>query len=194
MSDHDGVVTIPSTYHARTQGTGEYLSTLGFQTDAASFHTIKDLFYDFSFLNWRQASSAEVIFLTRDLHKYDTVKQVHETRMALKTIIPKEVVTPSEFSESLLHVYGALGYENDIYYDILQVRDEICERLRISDERFAELLTEVYDKNRQDGRIVFGVGPFVQKPPMGYSKKFNTLPRIFGEEPVTKVMVRTFGT
>ena len=115
-----------------------------------------------------------------------------DVSLKLKDKIPDAPVRVDNFRRALVDAFRNLKYQKELYYDILTVRDEVCQGLRLSDTRFAELVLRLYRKKRDD-LVSFSVGPLVEHPQMGYSKKLNTLPRLYGEEPITKIMVKDFG-
>jgi hypothetical protein len=192
LAKYSGSIMIPRKFQSRGVNFTEFLSSLGFVVEAASFHTIKDFYYDFGFLNWIKTNGDEKIFFTRDLHKYTSVKIMKDVSVKLSDKIPDESVGVDNFRSALVDAFRNLNYEKDGYYDIIRVRDEICQGLRLSDTKFAELVLQLYRKKRDD-LVSFSVGPLVEHPQMGYSKKLSTLPRLYDEDPITKIMVKDFG-
>jgi hypothetical protein len=193
MAGNRGSVTIAGESLNRTKSARNFVRKSGFAMDVASFHTIKDLFYDFGILNWRIFKRKETLYLTRDLYKYASIMLVKEAILEMKGELSRAEVSPMEYSNSIEAAFHSLGYEKDVYHEILLVRDEVCHKLRISDQSFAEMTLDFYRRMSEDSKIVLGVGPLVERPPVGYSKKLSTLPELKGEEQLTKIMVRSFG-
>ncbi|SRR6266568_651769 len=189
-----GKFIIPSVYASRKKETGarEYLASKGFFTDLPSFHTIKELFYDFQVVNWRvePKRGSETIFLTRGIHQYHEVPLVQRLMKNIKGKVPLSEVDLTEFVSCFDLAIKALNFETDAYHDIISIRDEVCERLLISDQSFAKLLQKATStKSRFRNRLFVGVGPLVDDLPMGYAQKLRTLPELFEGEPITKMMI-----
>lgn len=193
MARHGGLVRVAGKNLNRRKGARNLVHSSGFAMDVASFHTIKDLYYDFGFLNWRIFGRKETLYITRDLHKFTRIPFVKEIVQDLGDRLPEGEVSLSDFAKSIEHAFNALGLEKDVYQELLVVRDEVCQELRMSDQRFAKMVMELYGRATEESRIVLGVGALVEKPPIGYSKKLSSLPEIQGEEQLTKIMVRSFG-
>lgn len=171
-----------------------FLKREGFLTDGASFHTIKDLFYDFGLLNWRKITldNEERIFLTRDLYEYSDIPTLAGVFSMVTQSIPHSEVGQEEFGTVLVEAFQTLGLERETYHDVILIRDAVCEKLRLSDQKFARILQKVTKTGSASNKgIVTGVGPLVTRIPMGYALKLATLPIIFENEPITKLMVRT---
>lgn len=185
-----GKFQIEEKYESRGNEFRKFINSKGFLTDGASFHTIKDLFYDFGLLNWRKING-ERIFLTRDLHKYRDISSLGNIISMLTRKIPKADITQQVFVSTIIKAVKNLNLELEAYHDIILIRDEVCEILSISDQKFAELLKKIAEPSNPNKKVIVGVGPLVTKPPMGYSLKLAYLPTIFEGEPITKLMVRT---
>jgi hypothetical protein len=101
-------------------------------------------------------------------------------------------VTPEALSTQIAEAWHHLGFESGAYYDIVAIRDDVCQSLQLSDQDFGLLLLKVaHDADRQIHPIDVGVGPLVSPVPMGYATKLATLPAFFEGEPITKILVRT---
>jgi hypothetical protein len=191
-----GRFRIDGIYKSRKKERGDFkgfLNSAGFLTDGASFHTIKDLFYDFGLLNWRKdnLSDEERIFLTRDLYEYNNISSLAGVISMLTKSIPGSEVNPGEFALAIIEAFQTLCLEREAYHDVIFIRDEVCEKLLISDQQFAKLLLKLTKSGSASNKgIVTGVGPLVTKIPMGYASKLAKLPFIFEGEPITKLMVR----
>ena len=189
-----GKFDIPANLRLRTKGEAreyhQYLQNQGFLTDGASFHAIKDLFYDFGFLNWRVfGDGKERIYLTRSMYGYETIEVMKSACEKVKRLIPLQPSLPSEVANALVGAYLHMGLPPSEFHDILPMRDEATEQLMISDQEFAERLHLIATNPEIDARVKVGVGPLVQKIPLGYSLKLVTLPRLLEDEPITRIMV-----
>lgn len=189
-----GKFEIPATLRLRTKGDSReyhhYLQNHGFLTDGASFHAIKDLFYDFGFLNWRVFKDGkERIYLTRTIYGYETMGIMKDICAKVKHTIPTQSSLPSEVANALVDAYIRMGFPLSEFHDILPLRDEATEKLLISDQEFAEHLHLIATNPEIDARVKVGVGPLVEKIPLGYGLKLVTLPRLLEDEPITRIMV-----
>lgn len=192
-----GKFVIAEEFQSRKKKGGDFkgfLNREGFLTDGASFHTIKDLFYDFGLSNWRKIgwNKEERIFLTRDLYEYRNIPTLTCVFSMLAQSVPNSEVGQEEFVGSIADAFQTLGLEKETFHDMILIRDEVCEKLSLSDQKFAKTLQKVIKTGSASNKgIVTGVGPLVTRIPMGYALKLATLPTIFENEPITKLMVRT---
>jgi hypothetical protein len=193
ISELGGSVSIEGKFEKRAGNSRDFLERLGFLTDPASFHTIKDLFYDFGIVNWRKQDKTndEKIYFTRELYRYRKNSVISKVVSSVRHRIPTSRIGIHEFTCEVLEVARILGLDNSQYYDILPIRDEICDRLQISDREFARLLLKASTYGTKTGRLIaVAVGPLISRPPMGYAPKVATLPTIFEDEPITKMMIQ----
>ncbi len=186
-----GIFQIPERYSLRsTKEFRMYLMKNGFLTDGASFHVVKDLFYDFELLNWRAfPDRTEKIFLTRSIYAYEKIDCVKDALRRMRELVPRQAPSTSEVASALVDSYLRMGFPPSEFHDIIQLRDQACDTLLISDQEFARHLRLIATNPETTERIRVGVGPLVEKLPVGYGLKLVTLPRLLEDEPITRVMV-----
>jgi len=151
-----GILSIPQRYRKRTVASGmrEFLNSEGFATDIASFFTIRDLLYDFGLVNWRimPTDSIEEIYLAGQLVDKGTkpeMSYLDKVHLDQCDLFYNKRITSTTFIDTLEKHYLSLsGNDFGVIVDLLELRDLVCQELRLSDTQFNRKLLEVYKDKR----------------------------------------------
>jgi len=165
-----GRLNIPPKFKKRTviSGIREFLQANRFATDVASFFTIRDLLYDFGLLNWRilPDDSAQEIYLTSELVESGSQPSesfINKIELDKCRLFFTKSVKPAFFADCVEKHYLALTDNNfGAIADLLQLRDLVCEELKMSDGQFNKMLLNMsreaeygLDVELSQGRIPF---------------------------------------
>jgi hypothetical protein len=190
LAGHQGEINVPPSLATRRDlpGVKEYMKTMGFLTDVASFFALRDLYYDMALLNWFRDENRkqEHFYITNEIWLVNDLLRINPSK-DLENIAPK--VSPELFWETLLDEYNRAGPVGH-YANLIQIRDSVCYRLRMSDANFAALLASIEKITSREGySVALASTPLVSRLPMGYIVKIGALPRIQGSDPATRIRI-----
>ncbi|MCK4477387.1 hypothetical protein KAU88_02525 [Candidatus Bathyarchaeota archaeon] len=142
LQEIGGHFHIPRRFKGRTgiSGIKDYLMENEFQTDVASFYTIRDLLYDFSLLNWRMQKDREHLCLTCEFvpeKAESSGNYCRNLKLRNGSILYERKISTNSFEDSLVRAYKLLtrnSWGNVV--NILELRDIVAEELGISDTQF----------------------------------------------------------
>lgn len=189
-----GSIKILRAFRRRANDLRLFLNDQGFRTDVASFYTIRDLFYELELVNWNiDTEGNELIYPTAvfsmDLEHDEEKWTFSSSRDSLRLCYLRKV-SNAQFSKALQEAYlsvtkGRFGSEADL----LSVRDYVCERLRISDQQFAELIRLVQVSGESPLKITLSFGSIWQKR-RNYGLKIYTLPQVSSNRLASYIRIR----
>lgn len=172
---------IPKSRAYRNQDLRSFLRERGFNTDVASFYTIRDLFYELGLINWYiDFKGDEIIYPTSILSKSN--ERINDWQLSTKLDSLKlfylKRISIKKFSETLERVYLSLtGGRFDREADLLSVRDRVCETLQISDQQFTKLVQLAKKSLISNLIIILNYGSIRFKK-RNYGLKIYTLPQV----------------
>lgn len=166
LSKLGGEMSIPFAFRNRTVSSGikAFLYGKGFATDIPSFFTIRDLFYDFGLVNWRISpeKSVEEIFMTSEIAGKEMNKSdlyLEEVRLQKCNLFINKVPTDRTFINTLGENYLQLSRGNYAsIVDLLELRDMVCQVLKISDTQFNQKLLDMYHNQQTAFEIELSQG------------------------------------
>ena len=200
LQELNGLFCIPKDYKSRSSESGfpEYLNNQGFLTDPASFYTLRDLFYDFGFINWNfnVQENYEQIYLTCYIAKpEETVSSRYSTKIDLGkySLFYNKKISLKQYEAILSKCYSNLsgGYWGTII-ELLKLRDNVCNELRMSDNQFNQLIIELWKKKGSAFSVELSQGLVTYEKSSGFLIKGLNAPTIDNDSYAT--YIRLFGS
>jgi hypothetical protein len=188
-----GKITLPGGGEQRYDFMRETLHEFGFETDVASFYTIRDLFHDFGLINYaiEKRTKSETIFLTSRIG--DSAKSsTYQTSVQIESryLQYDRKLTAAGFCRALVDAYRASSETWGRWARLLDLRDHACVTLRISDDVFNSLITTILKRGRCNGfKFEGSTGYRVGKRSYGVLSKSVRMPLLEGGQPVLYVAV-----
>lgn len=170
------------------------LNRSGFETDVASFFTIRDLFCDLRILNTvtDPKSRFETIFLTSRLTQASTKAPGFSRSLKVgryRLHVDREI-TEEDFCKQLVDGYRTLSRTWARWVSLIALRDAVTIYLRIPDEYFNTMMEMVNRKGGCDGFKVDGsVGYRVWRKRYGSVRKSMNMPVTTGGKPIQYIAV-----
>jgi hypothetical protein len=159
---------ISSEYKKRDKSFREYLKSWGINTDVPSFYTIRDLFYELSIINWYVDDDDDMII-------YPVINMENDSD---KIEFRYKDINISEFLRELVETYlNSTQRRFNVEKSIIEIRDVICYKYKISDYAFKQLLIKSV-KNKDNYIIQLNFGRFLN-PKRNYGLKMMTLPSVY---------------
>ena len=170
------------------------LHDLGFETDVASFYTIRDLFYDLKLLNTvtDMRGRFETIFLTSVLTGAST--RLGEFSSSIRVgrfrLHFDRKITDPDFCKHVVEGYKTISRTWSRWVSLIILRNVVVHQLRISDEDFNTLMEKVNLRGGCDGFKVDGsTGYRVSRRQYGLVLKSMRMPLTTGGRPIQYVAV-----
>ena len=159
-----------------------FLEGQGIMTDPASFYTMRDLLYNLELLNWRvdPSSKSEEVFMTSAfVGQNEIVRRVFQDEIELQRsrLHFRPMIAAEDFARSLLDSYLLITHRQmGPLAQILDAREMVCVELRISDQQFSDLLSQLYREPSRLFRLELSEGTIPYRG--GLLIKALTLPSI----------------
>jgi len=171
-----GELSIPSSFSERDNRLRDYILSQGFLLDMWSFFILRDLFYDFSLLNYIIDTVSQKIF---PLYAIEHEMPSHSYQYTIKgpdAILSFWPKMPEDFLENIAKVYLYItGNKWNRMVDFMTLREKYSERFLTPERQFDILLNQAMDqKSRYD--IVLSVGQLDIGTRSSYITKALSLP------------------
>jgi hypothetical protein len=152
-------IVIPSSIPERDKKLREHVNSKGFPLDPWSFFILRDLFYEFSLLNYVIDETSQVIFPLYTIEKEMFESHVFECRVrgpdAYLYFWPK---APEDFVTGLVDVYLSLSDNKwNRMIDLIMLRERYSYRFTVPERQFDIMLQQAL-KQETRYRIVPSVG------------------------------------
>jgi len=164
-------IVIPKHYSARNDALGRYLDQIGFPLSVVSFFVLRDFYYDFGLLNYFITTIEERI---SPVYSFDPLEgelyNLHFKSPQGKVFYSKKV-GQEEFERVIARIYFSMSGGREVVVDMMQLRENVCADLKISE----------LDFNYQFGRVMEKPGTIQVSPSIGdlyYQKRTGSLTKV----------------
>lgn len=170
-------ISIPSSLSERDEKLRRYITDEGFLLDSWSFFILRDLFYDFSLVNYVINESFQKIFPLYVIEEKVSEPSSYEYKIrgpdAYLSFWPR---SPKNFVERLVQVYLSLTDNKwNRIIDLVILREKYSEKFTAPERQFDALLQQVL-KKETNYRIVLSVGHIQFNSRSTYITKALSLP------------------
>lgn len=178
----NGSLFIPAEFSRRERSSARFLTNEGFMTDVPSFYAIRDLFYEFGLINWNFSTvdGSEHIFMTSAISKVLVTGYSMKCRLNAHFLFYDKVIGIDNFGSIVVDQYlKQTGDRWGIVVDIVSLRNQVAETLRISDQQFNQMIIELQSR-WTDGptRVALSQGIIFPSVRTGYLIKAINLPEL----------------
>jgi hypothetical protein len=170
------------------------LQNAGFETDVASFYTLRDFFCDLQLVNFgiNDAKDTETIFLACEITRANVKPKGFRRSIVVgnRRISYDKRILGSAFCQTLTEGYRTLSTVWGRWVRLLDLRDSVTVKLGITDESFNALLMSVLEGDHCKGFEVEGsAGYAVSRRSYGSIMKSKKMPLMEGGRPVQYVKI-----
>ena len=183
---------IPREFSKRDSTSREYLRTKGFPLTVWSFFILRDLFYEFSLLNYIVEESGERIFPLYTLDSGD--KESYNVRVKYPEgyIYYWKKIKMDEFENVLIQVYHKITSGWDRMGSLIELREKVSEELGISERQFNIFFEKALNEAVRI-KIYPSIGALSSERRRGYMTKVISLPISSRGYPFTLVRISRRG-
>lgn len=174
-----GQVYIPRRLPKRNRELRNYVNSKGFLVDAWSFFIMRDLFYEFSLINFIEDESGQIIFplcARQEQIPSGKVKFKHSIRVQDGKLFFWPQLELKVFIDRLVEIYLELSDNSwNRMSDLIRLRERFSKKYRVPERLFDRLLQESF-KRPSNYDIILSFGPIEIAPGSAYAIKALSLP------------------